>query len=224
MGILPAVPYMRRTRDYYLALEYNNPYRWAHHDTIPFTRLEKPLAETRIGLVVTAAPYRPECGDQGPGAAYNSGAKFYEVLTLSTQGEPDMRISHIGYDRVHTKADDVNSYFPLTQLKIAADEGRIGSVAGSFVCLPTDRSQEKTREIYAPEIARILRRERVDAVLLVPNCPICHQSVSLVARHLESEGLPTVVLQAAKIPLPTMILRPLLRVLQGGSRTLGGFQ
>ena len=40
MGILPAVPYMRRTRDYYLALEYNNPYRWAHHDTIPFTRLE----------------------------------------------------------------------------------------------------------------------------------------------------------------------------------------
>ena len=33
------IPYMQRTRDYYLALGYGNPYRWAHHNDSPFTPL-----------------------------------------------------------------------------------------------------------------------------------------------------------------------------------------
>jgi hypothetical protein len=32
----------------------------------------------------------------------------------------------------------------------------------------------------------------------VPNCPVCHQTVSLVARHLEANGIPTVVMGCAK--------------------------
>ncbi|HWM77103.1 MAG TPA: glycine reductase, partial [Methylomirabilota bacterium] len=31
--------YMQRTRDYYLALGYGNPYRWARFDEVPFTPL-----------------------------------------------------------------------------------------------------------------------------------------------------------------------------------------
>ncbi len=34
--------------------------------------------------------------------------------------------------------------------------------------------------------------------MLVPNCPVCHQTVSLVARHLEANGIPTVVMGCAK--------------------------
>ncbi|MCX7065063.1 MAG: glycine reductase, partial [Proteobacteria bacterium] len=37
-----------------------------------------------------------------------------------------------------------------------------------------------------------------DLALLVPNCPVCHQSVSLVARHLEANGVPTVVMGCAR--------------------------
>jgi D-proline reductase (dithiol) PrdB len=36
------------------------------------------------------------------------------------------------------------------------------------------------------------------AAILVPNCPICHQSVSLIARHLEANGIATVVMGCAK--------------------------
>jgi len=32
----------------------------------------------------------------------------------------------------------------------------------------------------------------------VPNCPVCHQSLTLVARHLEAHGIATVVMGAAK--------------------------
>ena len=34
--------------------------------------------------------------------------------------------------------------------------------------------------------------------MLVPNCPVCHQTLSLVARHLEASGIATVVMGCAK--------------------------
>ena len=64
----PPIDYIKRTRAYYLALGYDNPYQWAHHDDVPFQGLSKPLSEMVIALVTTAAPYQPDKGDQGPGA------------------------------------------------------------------------------------------------------------------------------------------------------------
>jgi hypothetical protein len=37
-----------------------------------------------------------------------------------------------------------------------------------------------------------------DAAILVPNCPICHQTVGLAARALESAGIATVIMGSAK--------------------------
>ncbi|HEV2098089.1 MAG TPA: hypothetical protein VGR45_04090 [Stellaceae bacterium] len=34
--------------------------------------------------------------------------------------------------------------------------------------------------------------------MLVPNCPVCHQSLSLAARYLEENGIATVVMGCAK--------------------------
>jgi hypothetical protein len=88
LGFVPewdaTIPYMARSRDWYLALGYGNPYVWAHHTEVPFQRLQRPLSESRVTLVTTAAPYAPDKGDQGPGAPYNSAAKFYEVYARRT--------------------------------------------------------------------------------------------------------------------------------------------
>ena len=162
-----AVPYMQRLRDYYLALGYGNPYRWAQYTDAPFTPLAKPLSETKVGLVVTSAPYQPDKGDQGPGAAYNAAAKFYRVFSDSVENEADVRISHLGYDRKHTTAADPNSYFPLAQLKIAAQEGRIGELAPHFHGTPTNRSQQTTLEQDCPEVLRRLREDGAEAAVLV---------------------------------------------------------
>src|SRR2546426_9120137 len=97
------IAYMQRTRDYYLALGYG-AYRWARFADVPFTPLRTPLSRARVGLITTAAPFQPEAGDQGPGAPYNAGAKFYKVYSDSTDSVPDLRISHVGYDRLHTSA------------------------------------------------------------------------------------------------------------------------
>ena len=50
-----------------------------------------------------------------------------------------------------------------------------------------------TTERDAPEVLRRCREDGVDVVLLTPVSPVCHQTVSLVARHLEAKGIPTVV-------------------------------
>src|SRR5690348_18254255 len=85
----PPIPYMQRTREYYAAIGYTTPYRWAHHIEAPFTSLRKPLAQSRVTIVTTAAPYRADKGDQGPGAAYNGGAKFYQVYSGDTSQTHD---------------------------------------------------------------------------------------------------------------------------------------
>ena len=198
MARLPPIDYMQRTRDYYLALQFGDPYLWAHHDDIPFTPFEKTSTASRIGLVTTAAKFQPECGDQGPGAKYNGAAKFFEVYAESTAGDPDLRISHIAIDRNHTTAKDQNAYFPLVAMRQAVNDGRIGSIGPRFFGLPTDRDQQCTVDVYGNDIVNLCREDGIDAVLLFPNCPVCHQSVSLVARHLESQGIPTVVCGCAK--------------------------
>src|SRR5579872_3396653 len=52
------IPYRERIGTYYQTLGYGAPYRWAHYAEVPFTPLKKKLAESRIGLVTTAAPYQ----------------------------------------------------------------------------------------------------------------------------------------------------------------------
>ncbi len=163
------IPYMQRTRDYYLALGYGNPYRWAHYADVPFTPLSKPLADARVAFVTTAAPYQPGVGDQGPGAAYNAAAKFYQVYSASTATMPDVRISHLGYDRAHTTAEDMNTYFPLARLQEAEAAGRIGALAPRFIGAPTNRSQRVTLEQDCPEILRLCQEDEADAAVIVAN-------------------------------------------------------
>jgi hypothetical protein len=55
-----------------------------------------------------------------------------------------------------------------------------------------------TLEIDCPEIVTRCKADGVDAAILVPNCPVCHQTVSLAARLLEENGISTVVMGCAK--------------------------
>lgn len=192
------IPYMQRTRDYYLAIGYDTPYRWAHNVAAPFQPLTKFLAESRVTIITTAARFDPANGDQGPGAAYNGSAKFYHVYDGDTAQQHDLRISHIAYDRAHTTATDMNTWFPLAQLNRLAAKGRIGSVAPRFFGAPTNRSHRATMETDAPDILARCKADSVDVAVLVPNCPVCHQTSALVARHLEANGIPTVMIGCAK--------------------------
>jgi hypothetical protein len=191
------IAYRERTRAWYLALGYDNPYRWAYNAGAPFAPLARPLSRTRLALVTTAAPFDPDKGDQGPGAAYNAAAKFYEVYARPFDGPHDLRISHIAYDRAHNRADDPESWLPLAALRAAFAAGR-ALPAPRLYGLPTNRSQQRTRDVDAPALVALLREDGVGAAVFVPNCPVCHQSAALAARAAEAAGIATVILAAAR--------------------------
>jgi len=138
---------------------------------VPFHPLTKPLSQCRLAIVTTAAPFQPGKGDQGPGAPYNSAAKFFTVYSGDTAADHDLRISHIAIDRAHTSAEDSGTYFPLAELRRCAADGRIGSVAPRFHGLPTNRSHRATIEVDCAEVVRRCKEDQADAALFFPIAP-----------------------------------------------------
>ena len=162
------ISYIERTRTYYGTLGYP-PYTWAEFDEVPFAPMVKPLAESRLVLITTAAPYREELGDQGPGAAYNASAKFFEVYTADVSPVPNLRISHLGYDRKYTSAEDPGTWLPIRNLEAAVAGGKLGALAEKLIGVPTNRSQRVTMEQDAPAAFDACRSQQADIALLVPS-------------------------------------------------------
>ena len=171
LGFAPAhdqpVPYLARLREYYSSLGYDAPYRWAQYVDVPFTPLTAALGSMTVALITTAAPYQPDKGDQGPRAPYNASAKFFTVYSGASAVDHDLRISHISYDRQHTSADDMNTWFPLPALRRAAARARFGALAPRFHGAPTNRSQRITLDVDCVELLQRCREDQVDAALLV---------------------------------------------------------
>ena len=190
--------YIPRIKAYYKALGYETPYVWAKLRDVAFTRLCRPLAQARIGIVTTAAPFRVEAGDQGPDAPHNGLAKFFNVFANPIEPEPDLRISHIAYDRVHTLALDQRTYFPLRALMAMLEQEVIDSVSPRYYGLPTNRSRRITTNVDGPALVDMCKADGVDGVVLVPNCPVCHHSVALAANALEVAGIATVIMGCAR--------------------------
>ncbi|MEZ5558125.1 MAG: glycine/sarcosine/betaine reductase selenoprotein B family protein [Pseudomonadales bacterium] len=151
------VLYMQRSREYYEAQGFERAYRYAHHDTVPFVRLRKPLAACTLGLVTTASTYpraslEPRKVDSGP------------TVPAPTRLYTD----DLSWDKQATHTDDPNTFCPIEHLQALAAEGVIGRLAPRFHCAPTEYSHRATLEKDAPELHQRLLEDEVDVVLLVP--------------------------------------------------------
>jgi len=162
-----AVSYIDRSRNYYLAMGYPKPYEWAHLAEVPFTPLEKPLAQASATLITTASPVEPGKGDQGPGAPVNRAAAFDKIYSAPSDNAPELGISHLHYDRAHTNGADTRAFMPLPALSGAMAAGRIGAVAPRFHGAPTRYSRRLTMEEDGPEILARLREDKTDVAILV---------------------------------------------------------
>ncbi len=156
------VSYMDRSREYYAAQGYSKPYAWAHYDDVPFTPLGKALAQCRVGLVTTAA--RPQTdGLVDPLELMRLKKPYAE---LSNPPPTHLFTDDLGWDKWATHTDDVDSFLPVNRLAEYVAQGRIASASPRFYGVPTDYSQSRTLERYAPRILEWCREDGVDAVLL----------------------------------------------------------
>ena len=178
------IRYMERTRHYYRALGYARDYVWAHFEDVPFAKLAKPLSQARIALITTASP------------ADFDGVK--RVWSGNVSSPPErLHTDSVAWDKESTHTRDRESFLPIEAASDLAKAGLFAGLTPRFHGVPTEYSQRKTIEQDAPEILKRVRADGADAALLSPLCPVCHQTISLVARHLEANFIPTVIVGSA---------------------------
>lgn len=190
------VRYIEKTRDYYLSQGYEKPYQWANYDDVPFTPLAKPLSECRVTLVSTSEI--SILGEDDPEDETRMGI-VGGTYTIPADLPADRLYSPSrSFDQAATTLEDVDAFYPTTRLHEAVERGRIGGLTTRFHGVFNAYSQRRTRERDAPQVLERCREDGADVAILVPVCPVCHQTISLVARHLEANGIPTVILAAAR--------------------------
>lgn len=153
------IRYMERTRRYYEAQGFERDYQWAHHDDIPFTRLNRPLSEARVAIVTTAIS-----GDDVAKPMIGRTARSIPIEEVPENFFTD----DLSWDKVTTHTDDRGSFFPLEPLEALAAEGRIGGLSHRFHFVPTEYSQRQTIDTDAPGTLAACIKDEVDVAILVP--------------------------------------------------------
>jgi D-proline reductase (dithiol) PrdB len=142
-------------------------YSYRHVDWRPGARLKKPLADSKIAVVTSAAFY---CSDQQPFDQEMKGGDYSfreipdhaDVQTLMI-GHRSEAFDHSGIER------DKNLALPLEPLQDLQGEGKIGSVSKRhFSLMGSITAPARLIASSGPEIASKLLTDAVDAVLLTP--------------------------------------------------------
>ncbi len=130
------------------------------YDGIPWAELRKPLDQCKIALVTT-------------GGVFLEGQTPYTETDDPTSreisrnaGRGHFRIWHPGYD--HGPAnEDINCIFPIDRFRELEAEGVIGELAEtSYSFMGLIRTTEPLMNETAPDVARRLKEDGVDAVFL----------------------------------------------------------
>jgi hypothetical protein len=128
----------------------------------PWTPLTKPLSECRVAIVTTAALHT--VGDEG----FAPDDATYRVLPADRR---DLVLGHWSpnFDRSGFVAD-LNVVYPADRLEELAADGTIGSVSPHHFAFAGNQEDTLTgiRLDSGPAVARLLRDDDVDVVLLTP--------------------------------------------------------
>ena len=156
------VSYIDKSREYYEASGYDQPYRWAAFNEAPFTPLTKPLAECNVAVITTTYLHHHDSAHGAP--ATDKVVYHHPVVDRPAR----MFTDDLSWDKDATHTDDLGSFLPIAQLQAAAAVGRIRSISPRIYGVPTDYSQRRTRELDAPALLDLIREDDVDALILVP--------------------------------------------------------
>jgi D-proline reductase (dithiol) PrdB len=146
---------------------YMQAYPYRHVDWRPGAHLTKPLAESKVAVVTSAAFYAAgqksfDPGVRGGDYSYREIPENVELETLRIGHKSDA-FDHSGIEK------DKNLALPLERLRELKREGLIGEVAERhYSFMGSITAPGRLIEITAPKIAEKLAADRVDAVLLTP--------------------------------------------------------
>jgi len=136
-------------------------------EPIPWTKLDKPISESRVALITTAGIHH--ASQQPFDLQDEDGDPTFRILDGSTLLD-NFIISHDSYDHTHAEKDP-NVVFPLERLKEFEREGTIGELAPhhyGFMGHILGKHLPELVEKSAVEVAAHLKNDQVDLVILTP--------------------------------------------------------
>lgn len=170
-------------------------YPFVKNRRAPFQPARRALPMLNLALISSAGAYI----DGTPAFDTNSatGDLTFREIPIEVEAS-DLRFAARGYDPAAVQKD-VNSQLPIERLLEFEQNGIIGQlnpVYWSFSGFIPDAA--KLVDELVPKLLERIQRYEVQAALLVPASVLCHQSIGLVARALELEGVPTMMLAVVK--------------------------
>lgn len=181
----------------FLQRKYSKNFKFVDNRNIskPLTVLSKPLSESKVAIITSAGLYKTEetAFDTDALLGDTSYRRIHKSDDLST-----LNIAHTHYDHKFIK-EDINTVYPIKHMEQLVDNKKLGSIADinySFCGFVLDT--EKLIVETAEGILEDLKENNVQVALLAPVWPVCNQSVGLIARHLEANGISTVTLNMFK--------------------------
>jgi len=168
-------------------------YPFVKNRRAPFMPARRALPMLNLALISSAGAYI----DGTPPFDTTSVDLTFREIPIEVE-QSDLRFAARGYDPAAVQ-QDANSQLPIARLLEFEQNGIIGQlnpVYWSFAGFIPDAA--RVADELIPKLLERIRRYEVQAALLVPASVLCHQSVGLVARALELEGVPTMTLAVVK--------------------------
>jgi D-proline reductase (dithiol) PrdB len=168
-----------------------NGYPFVENARAPFTPARRALPMLNLALISSAGAYI-DGTDPFDISAPDGDFTFREIP--SEIDPSDLRFSARGYDPKFVQQDG-NVQVPLARLfEFESNRiiGQVNSAFWSFCGFIPDAARLASETL--PKLVERLTRYEVQAALLIPASRLCHQSVALTARAIESAGIPTMML------------------------------
>ncbi|MEQ8660427.1 MAG: hypothetical protein RLW62_06385, partial [Gammaproteobacteria bacterium] len=168
---------------------------WTINTEAPFSALARPLAACRVALLTTCGASRRDAPPFDPDARND-----LRLDAIPADTAADFFQIHDNYYDHRDASRDINCQFPLSRLRELAADGIIGSVAPRLWSGFMGRIyvRQAVREEAAPAFARELAHDGVDLLVVIPACPLDHQTAGIVARVVEEHGIATVMLATGR--------------------------
>jgi D-proline reductase (dithiol) PrdB len=157
-GLLTRVPALAR--------RWGRQFDALRFEEVPFARPRRPLSASRLALITTGGVHLR--GQPPFNMADPRGDPGYRAIPADTPLD-QLTITHDYYD--HRDAErDMNILLPVDLVRRLARAGQIGALATSYSFMGHIEPPhvDTLLKVTAPQVAGMLRQERVDAVLLTP--------------------------------------------------------
>lgn len=170
-------------------------YPWVSNTHAPFTPFRRALPMLNLALVSSAGSYIE--GTKPFDLELRDGDIDLREIPRQVDAS-ELRYCSKGYDPAAVESDR-NAQIPIDRLTEYEANSVIGGLNECWWSISSYiPNAARVAEELAPRIAERLHRYQIQAALLIPASKLCHQTIGIVARCIESSGIPAIVISVNK--------------------------